>query len=163
MALSSISRASAASAGSSPRRRAQHPVAEHLQRSLSSLRRRASVAPLTRAPQRRRQRRRGRETPSNEIPRWKQGDMGAHCRKQSLDETRQGTATRITDTYRDLYRRLSQGWEGGTIESRTPPMHKSAADKSPEGACFLKRIASKEVPLGNHRGGAHVADLVSRA
>ena len=55
-------------------------------------------------------------------------DMGTHCQMQSLDEIRQGTATRITDAYRDLYRHLSQGREGGTIEAIAA--QKQAADRA---------------------------------
>ena len=55
-------RASAASAGSSPRRRAQKPAAEHDHQSSSTQRRRASDAPIKRAPQRRRRLDRGSAT-----------------------------------------------------------------------------------------------------
>ena len=66
LAISSISRASAASAGNIPHRRAQQPVAEHANRTHRSTSRRVSDAPVMRAPQRRRRRGRAAQTPSNE-------------------------------------------------------------------------------------------------
>ena len=89
----------------------------------------------------------------------KQGDMGAYCRKQSLDETRQGTATRITDTYRDLYRRLSQGREGGTIKKQDTAAKVGGGDR-PGVRCPNRLGALRN--LERHRGEeAHVVVLVS--
>ena len=78
----------------------------------------------------------------------------------SLDETRQGTATRITDTYRDLYRRLSQGREGGTIdEQHAVDESRRRRSRSREDSRCPKRIAPggwshqtvKAPPGGEHK------------
>ena len=84
----------------------------------------------------------------------KQGDMGAIAESNLLDETRQGTATRITDTYRDLYRRLSQGREGGTIDNRHVS-NKVPRLRSPNNCA----VPGAPCSMGNQVGP--VADLVS--